>query len=70
MIYGISNVTIIYGRWPAPELLGGLRGTSMSVKSEHLDVFGFVVTSGVSRETSMIVCRVLLQQQFTHHNML
>ena len=40
---------------------------SMLVKSQH---FGLVVTSGVSRETSIIVWHVLVQQQLKHHNML
>ena len=39
----------------------------MFTKSQH---FGFVVTSGVSRETSMIFWRVLVQQQLKHRNML
>ena len=38
--------------------------TSMLVKSSH---FGLVATSGVSRETSMILWRVLVQQQFQSH---
>ena len=39
---------------------------SVSVKSQH---FGLVVTSGVSRETSMTFWHVLVQQRSKHHKM-